>query len=860
MPPTVKSETPADDSYDSVSPIRSKLNSKYKQEDSDSDDDDNEEDNSSLTPDQSSSNSSSSKNNNNNSNNNSSSSIGKNNNSNNNISAGKRKVTRRSVACKSCHALKVKCTPSNPDDPGASCIRCLNAKRKCEIDLNQTRKRRKKAEILEAKRREAEEKEGSHLPRTERHLLPQPQVQQQQVQQQSQQSPPPLAQPPQPLAQPPQPLAQPPQPLAQPPPHVTLPPPPPQLAQQPPPVTLPSPAPMPLHLRQAVPPVSSKLNPTFSPQYSHPQLPSPESRDQEIANLRQRVRMLEGQLRGRRPGSNIYSDSSTDSPPFVSKNDLEQEISILSESSSKLTDLTNELNSLADRRTSLLRNPIPADVVSKGLLTLQDAEFRLQLYKDRILGFLPLVEIPVNITADQLRLEQPFLFNAIMSASNTVNPNAINVDHALALDNEAIRSVCDEVLVVGTKSVELIKSILVLSLYYNSPELFRERRYHLLNTICVSLLHDLGIVARPTFTFTDGSVKQDSESEPSEEYRSLVLIIYFNTVSICLILRRSIYIKWTSYVEECCCTLEKSQFEKYRNLALFARINAALEKIHHIIHSSEMDDKRSSTSDYIINELQARLNELRKKIKDDDRVLLSYFYSVVAYLHEPNLSHMFNYEHGRLSTRAIKAISSCTSSCLAALNEYTKLEPEEVAQMPLAFGSRVMYTGGMLLRLRNLIMTMPSYIDKDLVPRDAVFSVQKVLRLVEQSHLQHPVNYLLKKTRLVMQLFTQTYATQIEELLYRNNETPQNLKPVNSEKPLDILSLAAYHQPYQQPVPNKTPRDEHYFRESRLPLVSMEPNIYNTINDEFWSNLISTDADQINFINNNGVNDEIFFN
>ena len=48
-----------------------------------------------------------------------------------------------------------------------------------------------------------------------------------------------------------------------------------------------------------------------------------------------------------------------------------------------------------------------------------------------------------------------------------------------------------EVMVVGTKSVELVKAFLVLCLYYNSPELFKQRRYHMLNTICVSLLHDV---------------------------------------------------------------------------------------------------------------------------------------------------------------------------------------------------------------------------------------------------------------------------------------------------------------------------------------------------------------------------------
>ncbi|CAK9438837.1 uncharacterized protein LODBEIA_P30610 [Lodderomyces beijingensis] len=720
----------------------------------------------------------------------------------------KAKITRRSVACKSCHSLKVKCTPSDAKDPSAPCVRCLSANRKCEIDLNQTRKRRKKAEILEARKKEAERiKEES----------------------------------------------------------------------SPTPVAAPSPLSMPTFRNPTMPSVPSNLNPaSFSPPpYIHPQLPSPvfeSNKDQEIVQLKQRVRALEQQLsRGRMSGSQQFgSESSMDSPPFISKQDLEQEIGILAESSSKLTYLTQELNSLADKRARLLRNTVLPDSVSKGLLSLGEAEHRLKLYRERIFAFLPLVEIPADLNADQLRMQQPFLFNAVMSASNTVNPTSVPSDQALALDNEAIRSVCDEVMVVGTKSVELIKSILVLSLYYNSPEMFRQRRYHLLNTVCVSLLHDLGIVARPMYSFTDGAVKQDLEQKTNEEYRSLVLIIYFNTVSICLILRRSIYIKWTSYVEECCAMLENSQFEKYRKLALFARINAALEKIHHIIHSSDMDDRRTSTSSYIIAELHHTLTELRKRIKDDDHAFSSYYYSVEAYLHEPNLNHIFNQESTKLSARSVKAISCCTKFCLAALNEYTKLSLDQVAQMPLAFGSRVMYTGGMLLRLRYLVMSLPSHIDKEMVPRDAVVTIQRVVRLVEQAHVQHPDNHLLKKTRLVMQLFTQTYATQIEELLYKNNETPQNLKPVNMEKPLDLLSFAAYQQSNHPPkTPQeeqafkdlRPPKEEQFFRETRLPSISLESqNMYNTINDEFWSNLISTDADQINFISTNEVNDEIFFN
>ncbi|KAI5966613.1 WAR1 [Candida theae] len=723
------------------------------------------------------------------------------------------KVTRRSIACKSCHALKVKCTPSDPEDPSKPCIRCVNANRRCEIDLNQTRKRRKKSEILEAKRREAEEKlkeEGDDRVAA----AGAPTNSEKSSHKRGKANP-----------------------------KTTS-------------------ANSPVHASQnrnhnsTVPPISSNLNPanprsqnssptksTSDGANSQPNLSSPHlSKDEEIAALKQRILTLETQLNHRnhfhrKTHSDFQPESSLEmfSPPFVSKSDLEQEITTLAETSSKLTDLTNELNNLANKRTRMLKSDVVPDVVSKGFLTLPEAERRLQLYRSRILSFLPFIDVPADATADTLRKEQPFLFNAVMAASNVVDTTSTQseIDHALLVDNEAIRSVCDEVMVVGKKTVELIKSMLVLTLYYNSPELFRQRRYHLLNNICVSLLHDLGIVARPSYSFdnNDGSLKKNPEQKTSDEYKSLVLIIYFSTVSICLILRRAIYIKWTPYVEECCVALENSPEMKYRKLALFARINAALEKIHHIIHSPEVSDRRISSSQYMIQELQRQLSELRKKIDDDDHVFLSYLYSVEAYLHEPNLSYIFKPEESQLSAAAVKAISNCTNSCLAALNEYNKLSSDQIAQMPLSFGSRVMYTGGMLLRLRFLILSLPSHIEKDLVPRDAVVCIQRVSNLVEQAHNQHPTNHLLKKTRLVLQLFIQTYATQVHDLIRKNGETPQNFKPNNRETvelnrvtsnfedsrgrssltrdeahsvPLDILSFAASYR--REGNPSDRPR------------------------------------------------------
>ena len=57
------------------------------------------------------------------------------------------------MACKSCHSLKVKCTPSDPNNPSAPCVRCINANRICEIDLNQTRKEERNQKFWKRKDR-----------------------------------------------------------------------------------------------------------------------------------------------------------------------------------------------------------------------------------------------------------------------------------------------------------------------------------------------------------------------------------------------------------------------------------------------------------------------------------------------------------------------------------------------------------------------------------------------------------------------------------------------------------------------------------------------------------------------------------
>lgn len=753
------------------------------------------------------------------------------------------KQTRRLVACKLCHSLKVKCTPLNPDDPNLTCLRCKNAGRVCEIDVTQTRKRRRK----------------------------------------------------------------------------------------------------------------------------DPGADKGSSDADTIAKLQKKIERLEKMLGQRAATKNIDLPEVllTDLPPFISKHDLEREIAIFMDLLLKLLDLTNLLKETANRRTALLKQNRVVDIVLAGHISEDEVAERLRLYRELIYPEHPFVEIPPTYGVAEMRREMPYLLNLIVSITNSVVDPAISQDKVLLYDNFAVETLSLEVLAVGLKLVELIQALMLLCVWYNLPELFRQRRYQLLNSLLVLMLHDLGIFNRPTYHYNGLGVGPAGPLPPVLlEHRALVLVLYFSTVSICLILRRTIYVKWTPYVEECCAILEKELDPRWYKLAVFLRLLNTLDRIHHIVHALDTLERRNMPLTFVIHELQKLLLIIRNKISSDDHRTLAYYFSVEAYLHEPNLGLILDgddHETAQLLRRLIRAILNCTNLCLNALEEFCKLQPRDIITIPFFYALRIVYTAGMLLRLRFLILLLPSLIEKDLVPQKAIFAIQGVNKLVDAALSLSHHNYFLRKTRLVIQLFIQTYTTQVQELLRKNGATPQNLRPhafskqelsemnklsqlynkdrdmgnnvltnengkVGASQSLDMLSYAAgmhlekellpvaqmtgavpvpppilpqapmqraatMSHPINHPPPTSAALNRAQtlnYAPTQLPLSQLPQsffrgvagqqtrhnsmlsdtlpeqleNSYLALNDEFWADLLSQDSDKVNFSSNigGGANEEVFFN
>lgn len=637
-----------------------------------------------------------------------------------------KKHTRRSVACKNCHGLKVKCTPSDETDPSSPCVRCVNTKKKCEIDLNQPRKRRKKAEIQEARENAKREKHDTSLDYQNAVLGSFPSI------------------------------------------------------------------------RSPNEPFARTASP-HTADLSSRRSTNGNDVAKVVQDLELQINQLKTQVEYYRSKSGLADDPG---PDYISKADLVQELKILSrEGGPSFLNLSNSLKESATLRSEMVfSGQAKTDLISLGFVGEAEAELRLRLYREEIYTKFPYIEVDETMSALELADKHTSLFNSIMAVSNLVI-QTYNESHNQRIEIEATRQLIIVILIAGQKSEELLKSLTLLGFWYNTPELVKLRRFHLINALSISMLHDLGIVNRDT--------EDPSHPPMTDQQRKLVMLLYTSTVAKCLILKRTIYVKWTSCVEQCCRYLETSGDIRLRLLGVFARLNQLLEKIHKVFHSSDAREPDSGMGLYITTELEEQLRVIKTNIPDNQHHILAFFYAVEAYLYEPLVSQVAgaNEEDGLLffKENALTSISKSSKACMNCLREFSSLQADFVATFPLVYTTRMIYTAGILLRLRYLILSVPLRVERSLVPAHVIDIVENTHRVFIEASKAFPANYFLKKTSLMLKLFIHVYAMQVQSLLKSEDHPIRSYEkqPADIEKyildkskknnriPLDVLSYAA---------------------------------------------------------------------
>lgn len=469
--------------------------------------------------------------------------------------------------------------------------------------------------------------------------------------------------------------------------------------------------------------------------------------------------------------------------------------SLLMYQKGKVGKISSKLDARAKEWNEIVQTGLPpngvSDPVTFGIITLQEAEYRFELYKAELAPKYKLnfIKFPPGTTVSQVRREKPILFTVIMSSVSVVmTSDSTTMQKNMKLDCFALNLITDQIFKLNHKSIELIESLLTLCLWYNFPEWSNKTRYHIFNYVCVCLTKELGpnSVNRAFCMFSeeDPSKLLANIKSPLELYHNsarLVLLVYISSLNISIFLRQPIQAKWSSLTEKACDDVLKGLDtqelyfpEDDKTIVVFARLNFILEKVHIYLHEMrdqyEYSEINEGYSKHLIEKFQSQLTVIFVQMPKDRPRELSFFYSVEAYLYQyiignyiGNMPNKFSKE--QLPLEVTEAFQKCYNSCASALEEFLKMTPKLVASLPLFHMSRVIYTVGMLLfKLRYSVVVLPAFQHFGQLTQNSITLVNKVAGVLEECSKIYEFNSFLLKFQYVVALFAQTYANKVGEV------------------------------------------------------------------------------------------------
>lgn len=136
---------------------------------------------------------------------------------------------------------------------------------------------------------------------------------------------------------------------------------------------------------------------------------------------------------------------------------------------------------------------ISPDVVERGLITLEQAQEVFDRYMNVIAPHFPAMYFPPGTSAAVMRKQRPILFLAILAAGAGNQEPRLN----LILNQEILQVYANKVAIHGEKSLELVMSILISTLWYYPPDKFEELKFHQYIHMAATMALDIGLGKRP---------------------------------------------------------------------------------------------------------------------------------------------------------------------------------------------------------------------------------------------------------------------------------------------------------------------------------------------------------------------------
>jgi hypothetical protein len=251
--------------------------------------------------------------------------------------------------------------------------------------------------------------------------------------------------------------------------------------------------------------------------------------------------------------------------------------------------------------------PPVEDVIDRGILSLEDAEQLVAYFIHELAYFFPLVVLPLNTTAAQLRQTKPVLFLSVIAATS------ISVDAGLAavLNREMVRLYSERFFIEGEKSLELVQALLLMIIFYFPPASPLKLQFYQYTHIASTMALEIGLAnKRRVSKKSDRKNRLEPHDELLAEQARAVLGCYHLGSTVAMKTRRQNLLQFNDWVTECVKHLEHSPHRTDQHLAVWFE----LQRITDEAMSSFGLDDTSATSPLTESRVQAVLRWFDKRM------------------------------------------------------------------------------------------------------------------------------------------------------------------------------------------------------------------------------------------------------
>jgi Fungal specific transcription factor domain len=348
--------------------------------------------------------------------------------------------------------------------------------------------------------------------------------------------------------------------------------------------------------------------------------------------------------------------------------------------------------------------------VDRRISQVVDAATAKQLFNRYLTQYMPrfpAVTFPPGTDAETLRRTKPILFLAILSS--TCYGASIPAETQMALEMELRDVLADSLWKKGEKSLEIIQSLQVATLWYRPPANFEQHMFYQMVHVSAFMAIDIGIGKRipPQRKQLLGKhwPRRGLPDPESAEVRRAWLTSYFLCTSISMILRRPILFRFTDYARECLEYLETAEDALASDKILCQHVRFA-RICEEIAVQFALDDPAVSLSisdgkvTYGIKHFEKDLAEIvAKPLADHGLKLTEHVTSL--YLHEIALHSQNNVEDFKtpfteetfksagsqtvLGPHHVDALTACNSACHEILDTFLSYDFEILFTLPVIF-------------------------------------------------------------------------------------------------------------------------------------------------------------------------------